>query len=777
MKKSLALLVLFIAASIADDPIVSGFRPPAVPLVVFDPYMNIWSFSNNLYDSWPTLWDGQTKGFSGALRVDGQTYRFMGISPDFPQTAEQVSVKVWPTTTEYVFNAGPVELDLQFTTPTIPTDMDILSQPITYITYSVSSRDGKSHSVDLYYDHSGEVVTEKTTTQIVWDRLDVAGMTVLKMGTWDQVYFQPRGDGVSINWGYSYVAVEKESGARAVIATDTTCRQSFRDKGVIPTTMDMRMPRIVNDSWPVNAVSWSFTVSDSNPVTKTLIFAYDDIVSMMWFGTPLEAYWKQKYTNIKSLLSNAKEQSQNYLTLSKKLDKRVVTQTYAAGGSYYSTIASLVWRQTFGAHKLVWNADKNAVWYFLKEISSNGDFSTVDVLFPAIPLVLWANPALAELILLPHLSYANDEVDIKYDLRWAPHQLGVYPIADAKPTEQEQMPVEETGNLLLIAEYLAVLNATQYTSQIYPAYKDVFDLWATYLTSGYGSPQNEGDIDYNIDRRGNDLPNQPIQASSPEDCRAKCVSDKDCSAWGYDTCGKSNCWLKGTDTATVVNNCRASGYIKGKLVLPDPGDQLCTDDFLGPIPHNVNLAAKGIIAVDGYGDFLRAVGRGSETEHYKTVAADFAKYWVQNGKEDDHYKLQYDLSDSYSLQYNLVFQKFLKINTFDDAVLNGESQYYASQRWNKYGSPLNSNAAKDGRAFTKLDWLAWSGTLTNDATLAGKYWEAIYNYAHDTKSRVPLSDWYNTKNADQVGFQARPVVGGFYAWMLIQDNGNNRLDF
>ena len=26
--------------------------------------------------------------------------------------------------------------------------------------------------------------------------------------------------------------------------------------------------------------------------------------------------------------------------------------------------------------------------------------------------------------------------------------------------------------------------------------------------------------------------------------------------------------------------------------LPDPGDQLCTDDFEGESPHNVNLAAK-----------------------------------------------------------------------------------------------------------------------------------------------------------------------------------------
>lgn len=110
--------------------------------------------------------------------------------------------------------------------------------------------------------------------------------------------------------------------------------------------------------------------------------------------------------------------------------------------------------------------------------------------------------------------------------------------------------------------------------------------------------------------------------------------------------------------------------------------------------------------------------------------------------------------------------------------------YYLKHQWNKYGAPLNSRAAKDGNTFTKLDWLSWSGAysgsrfnltctacLTNDTNKTEKFWRAIFQLANDTPDRVPLTDWYNTKNGRQVGFQARPVVGGFYAFMLLHKEG------
>lgn len=56
----------------------AALRAPAYPLVTVDPYFNAWSYTNNLYDDQSRHWTGKEFPLLGALRVDGEIYRFMG---------------------------------------------------------------------------------------------------------------------------------------------------------------------------------------------------------------------------------------------------------------------------------------------------------------------------------------------------------------------------------------------------------------------------------------------------------------------------------------------------------------------------------------------------------------------------------------------------------------------------------------------------------------------------------------------------------------------------
>eukprot|EP01106_Pelomyxa_sp_JSP_P001162 TRINITY_DN1175_c0_g2_i2.p1 TRINITY_DN1175_c0_g2~~TRINITY_DN1175_c0_g2_i2.p1 ORF type:complete len:326 (+),score=71.58 TRINITY_DN1175_c0_g2_i2:205-1182(+) len=318
----------------------------------------------------------------------------------------------------------------------------------------------------------------------------------------------------------------------------------------------------------------------------------------------------------------------------------------------------------------------------VKEISSNGDFSTVDVVFPASPLIAWVDPALLRLILVPILTYANNETNRPYGSVWAPHHLGTYPIADILTSEQEDMPIEETANLIMMVALVARMEGSLHSTldHFWPLYYQ----WANYLVSS----------------------------------------------------------------------------------LPDPGDQLCTDDFTGAIPHDANLALKGIIGIGAYSYLCTLKGDTVNASKFMSVAQDYASQWIQlaNPTSSDHYRLRYDMP-GWSMKYNLVYQRLLALSVFPESVFSLETQYYKTML-NKYGVPLDNRDT-----FTKLDWESWVATQeTADPTFFGQMFDAIYSWANTTPNRVPLTDLYYTITGSQyIDFRARPVVGGLFVPLLLHD--------
>lgn len=139
----------------------TSFRPPAVPLVTVDPYFSIWSTTDQLYDGHPTHWTNHRNGLYGMIIIDGQAYRFMGrtllSAEDDPVAAmTQQDLNVEPLTTTYTFTAAGIALEVEFTTPLLPDDLDLLSRPVTYLTYRVRAEDGQPHQIKIYTDITAE---------------------------------------------------------------------------------------------------------------------------------------------------------------------------------------------------------------------------------------------------------------------------------------------------------------------------------------------------------------------------------------------------------------------------------------------------------------------------------------------------------------------------------------------------------------------------------------------------------------------------------------------
>src|SRR5438045_3101560 len=79
------------------------FRPPAVPLVTHDPYFSIWSMADHLTDEPTKHWTGAVQSLCSLVRVDGKTYRIMGIGPHGVPVLQQTHLDVLPTHTVYQF--------------------------------------------------------------------------------------------------------------------------------------------------------------------------------------------------------------------------------------------------------------------------------------------------------------------------------------------------------------------------------------------------------------------------------------------------------------------------------------------------------------------------------------------------------------------------------------------------------------------------------------------------------------------------------------------------
>jgi hypothetical protein len=492
MKKAIffILAVFVLSTALKSQSVLNEFRPPSVPLITHDPYFSIWSPADRLTDMETVHWTGAKNPLHSMIRIDGKVYRLIGSKPSNLEPLKQLSLKVMPTSTIYEFGNAKVRVTLSFTSPLLVKDIDILSRPVTYVSWKIASADNISHDIQIYFDCGSELTVNNGDQTVTWEQPEIKGLKTAKIGASDQKYLNKSGDNVRIDWGYAYLSVPATQNASFSIAPVKTLASEFVRTGVLPESEKYSEPRKVNEGSISMASVWNIGKTGATPSTVWAMVAYDDIYSIRYFENDLQAWWRNKGMTFDDLLITASSDHDKLIKECKSFDTDLMKDLTIAGGEKYAQMCALVYRQCIAAHKLV--ADKNGnPLFFEKENFSNGCMATVDVIYPFSPFVLLFSPELTKAMLRPVLEYSSST---RWKFPFAPHDLGQYPIAmgqvygGGEKDEKDQMPVEETGNMLIMLAALAKVEGNaEFSKQFWP----VIEKWAGYLISKGFDPENQ----------------------------------------------------------------------------------------------------------------------------------------------------------------------------------------------------------------------------------------------------------------------------------------------
>lgn len=593
----------------------------------------------------------------------------LGISRNVPpppseqlQKATQVNVTVKALQTIYDFKAGGIDLNVNFTSPLLLKEVDLMARPVSYITYSVKSNDGQAHDVKVYLGASSNIAVNEASQEVMANVVNSGRLKLLQTGTTSQPVLAKKGDDLRIDWGYFYVGGDKDNTTQFITnsprdgisgfignSTGAAARSGIRGRNLVLNT--------VLNLGKVNAAG----------TQQFMLLGYDELYAIQYFHNNLRPWWnKNGGKTFSSVMDEAAASYKSVMQKVNEFDQIVYNDAFKAGGAEYAKLCELVYRQSIAAHALVESPQKDLL-FLSKENFSNGSINTVDLTYPSAPLFLMYNTALQKGMMNGIFYYSESG---KWTKPFAAHDLGTYPLANGQ-TYGEDMPVEEAGNMLILMAAIAKIDGNAAYAK---KHWKTLTTWAEYL-------------------------------------------------------GKE-------------------GF--------DPANQLCTDDFAGHMARNVNLSAKAIMALRSYAMLAGMLGDAATEKRYKALITPMVSKWMKLADDGDHYTLAFEKKGTWSQKYNLVWDQVLNFNLFPQSVYDKEIRFYLKQQ-RRYGLPLDSR-----KTYTKSDWIMWTATMTRNRSDFEAFIEPLYRYATETPSRVPISDWHETTDGKQVGFQARSVVGGYY---------------
>ena len=268
--------------------------------------------------------------------------------------------------------------------------------------------------------------------------------------------------------------------------------QAFAKDGMLTPSDDIDGP--ATNTRGEMAVSLPLGSVGAQPVSKFVMLSYTEGYAMEVLNRRVRPYWQRDGKSVNTMLAEAQR---DYASLDARgitFDTQLTADLTKTAGEHYAWLCTLAYRESIAAHKLVADVDGQPM-LFAKENFSNGDTATVDVLYPSAPIFLFFNPRLLHAQVLPLLEYTA--LPNRWHFPFAPHDMGQYPLANGQTygggerTEEDQMPVEESGNLLILVDALARLEKNHAGLDLAQKYWPALTQWANFLHEHGLDPENQ----------------------------------------------------------------------------------------------------------------------------------------------------------------------------------------------------------------------------------------------------------------------------------------------
>ncbi|KAJ5820444.1 hypothetical protein N7474_006035 [Penicillium riverlandense] len=449
-------------------------KPPSYPLAVRSPYLSAWIPGNDvasLPSSQAQFWAGNTLGWSLFARVNGDVYSLFGVpeAPDGVKPATVTEATYTSTHSIFTVEAGARTLTLDFFSPVSPKNYLRQSLPFSYLTVTV--KEGISSAVQIYSDIDSSWTGQSTDSS--WSYSAKHGTQVFQISAKGTATFSQNADDQAL-WGSAVYASRSWAGSR--LSTASGPASAVRGRFVSHSTLTGTHADWTADG-VVAFVHDLHTFSDTRTVTFAVGHVREEAID--YLGATQTGYYRSEFSDTADAVSHFLDDYTLAQLESTEFDRLIYNTGDAAYGSNYSDILALSVRQVYGGIELTIpydSLDTSQTRAFIKEISSDGNINTVDVIYATFPIFYILSPDYIKLLLSPIFDYMGSDA---YDKQFAVHDIGKnYPNATGHLASGEAMPIEESGNVIILS--YAYQKATGNTD-LATTYAAQLEKYATYL--------------------------------------------------------------------------------------------------------------------------------------------------------------------------------------------------------------------------------------------------------------------------------------------------------